>query len=521
MCDVTLEHETITDAGRYGERAPRARFALPRTSPWAWALVPTAAVVLMSTSFDRFFLWDEAVFWSQVHDYRGSGAGPAVLDASRELGSVLVLHILGLVSDDLASNRLLWSLLTLAVVFVVFRRIGRFLGPLAGPAGAFLFGTFWVSELFVDSFYANQFGALFQLGAVSAYLAIRIEDGDRVARGIAFGAFLAAAFWMRQIETALVVAVLLVHSLVHRPSLVWRTRIRSLCAATATFLLAFVVPWVIDTINRYGSVPSRIREARSQGFGRGLVNNAGTYGSTMLGRSVHLRSEAPLWAGVATLVVMFGVAVWLLAISRSRGVRKLPRGQNEAVALLVVLSVVLYGFFFFWIEITRDRYLMSGTVFAAAAAGGAIGIGIERLRVLEDRSRARFGVALTALALVWVVSQTTIARHHEHVWDVSTWDQEQTASLIRTLAAKGPCSGVARFGQPVIELGSGCATIAAPNAEAALEELQRLERRTRLEFVVWPTKQVGDLGLDGSWQHIVQRTSHSSLTISYRLADDG
>lgn len=515
---MTIDHETTPIAPVDDESPVGAGGSAPHRRAWTLVAVTIGVVVVASNSFDRFFLWDEAAFWSQVHDHRGSGAPATTLEASRELGTVLVLRVLAIVSSDLATNRLLWALVTVAVALAVFRAIGRFLGPWAGPLGALLFGTFWVSELFVDSFYANQLGALFQLGAVAAYLAMREEGGDRLVRGVALGALLAASFWMRQLESSLVLAVLLGHSVLRRPALLWRSRLKVVATAGVTLVALFAVPWVVDTLDRFGSVPERLRQARSQEFGRGLGSNAGTYLSTLLGRSIHLRSDAPIWAGVTTLAVVAAV-VGLAIVIRRRAPRDSGEDRvrgGEVTGLLVVLSAVTLGFFFFWIEIARDRYLMSGAVFAAAAAGGAIGVAVERSRRLEPRRRQQAAAAFVGLCALWLGSQTAIARHHEDVWDVSTWSQERTAAVVRTLAAGERCAGVARYGQPVIQVGSGCRVFAAADAATARRELERLGGRPGLLFVVWPTKQATDLGLDEDWEHIVQVTERSSLTISYR-----
>lgn len=496
-----------------------------RPVPHVWLLVAVliGAFVVASTSFGRFFHWDEAVFWSQVHDFRGSGAPASELVASRELGSVLVLRLFDVVTNDLATTRFLWAALSVALMLVVFRRIGAFFGPWAGPIGALVFGSFWVTGLLVDALYANQLGALFQLGAVGTYLAIRRDENDRARNGFVLGLLLAGAFWMRQLESVLVLCVLLGDSVVRRPTLIWRSRLKAIGAAAVTFALTFAVPWAVDSTRRFGSVANRLELARSQDFGRGVVNNAETYLATIVGRSVHIRSTAPRWSITLAVLAMLGataLTITMVVVSRRRREPGASARDRGALGLLVVLALVLCGFFFFWIETARDRYLMSGTAFTAAVAGAIIGWAVEGITRLSPTRRKMAAAAFLAVMVAWLGGQTAMARHHKHVWDVVTWEAEQGASLVRTLAAGRPCSGLARYGRPLYQVGSGCRVETATDPTAARAKLERYMESSAFVFVVWPSRTADDLQLDEPWQRIVMKTKTSSITIWYRDAPE-
>lgn len=78
--------------------------------PAAWlAMVALVTAVLLHTlSLDRYIQWDEAVFLSQSGGLEGSGAGPALMVASREIGPPRPIGFLRSISGDgLADTRLL------------------------------------------------------------------------------------------------------------------------------------------------------------------------------------------------------------------------------------------------------------------------------------------------------------------------------------------------------------------------------------------------------------------------------
>jgi 4-amino-4-deoxy-L-arabinose transferase-like glycosyltransferase len=150
-----------------------------------------------------------------------------------------------------------------------------------------VYGTYWVSVTFIASFYGYFIAAVASLIAVACYVAVRAEQSRQVLMGVALGASLALAMWFRQIEGFLVGICLLGHALVVSPGAFWRQRWRGMSAAAVSVFVVFVVPWVIDTNSRFGSVSERIRGGAGQDFERGIFNHIGDYWDVLTGHSAH------------------------------------------------------------------------------------------------------------------------------------------------------------------------------------------------------------------------------------------
>lgn len=490
--------------GRIG--AVRLAWVAERVWPLLWSAV--LATVIVNVGLGRFVEWDESVFVSQSGGFAGLEVRPATLAASREIGPVYLIGLLRTVAVELASVRLLWAIVTVTVLVLAFHEVGRAIGRWQAVAAGIVFGTSWVVLLYSASFYASLLASCCSLGAVGIYLRIREHRGSSTVSlqlGLLFGLALVASLWLRQIETALVLIVLVGHSLAVQPAAVWRRNTVAVIGAVVVLALGFALPWAIDSTARYGSVSARLEAAQGQGWPTGLVNRAPDYVLGLLGESITYRPlgslEGLLTAGRVLEAVTVAATLLLVALVTVRARRHTgappdrPRGHVRA--LFAALSSVSFAFFFFYASRTQDRYVMFGWVFASVLIGSGLAVAVPRVRsILGDR---RAFVLFSVLLLMWVGSQLTVLRPYETRRIVDTAGTEGVAETVRTLAAGAPCRGVARYGAPQLQFGSGCVFQSVADTAEAEEALTTFSEESEPRFVVIPRPQAEGLPLPEGW----------------------
>lgn len=467
-----------------------------------------AAAVLRTVRLDRFLEWDEAVFFSQSGGLNGSGAEPVGLVASREIGTPRLIGFLRALSGgDVADTRLLWVLVGLAVLGTGCWTIGRVCG-VRGWLVFGLFGTFWVTQLFLGGFFSFALAAGLTLCVLAAYLHLRADRDAQLASGAWLGIAVAALLWVRQVDGALVVAGLTVHSAAVTPRAFWASRWRGVGVAVAAATVTFAVPWMVDSANRYGSVLGRIDAGRAQEYERGLTNNVGEYLGVLRGRSFYWAQlgTPPRWSLVALdlLLVLLVIAVIVGALIASRPRRSGPRADAGgprvgAVILCMGTSVLLLAFFVLFIGAVSDRYLLMGL----APATVIVALTIDRA-AHHWWGPVRATLAVGLLVLVWAGVNTVVAQTYEARRAAGGDNVERTTETIRALAEEGPCSGFARYGAPVIQVATGCAVTAGSSLDAALAEVtaRAQSQPERLVFLLWPTAQVSDADVPEGWSRL-------------------
>jgi hypothetical protein len=468
-----------------------------------------AGVVLLAVGIsvirlERFPEWDEAVFLSQSGGLNGIASAPAALAESREMGTPTLIGLIRLLVETLANTRLLWIVVSIALLVAGAVMISRLVGA-PSPLLVFGYGSYWLGLTFIGSFYGFFIAAGAALLAVGCYLSLRASDRRQVLIGLAFGASLAMTLWFRQIEGFLVATCLLVHAILVSPRDFWRLRLRGALTSVGSVTVLFVIPWVIDSTVRYGSVAERITVGRNQEFERGLYSHVAEYWDVLIGHSFHYATygPSPRWATSILAVLVIGLAVVGLVGPLTRR-SDLARTSSDgvrigALPLVWAIGVVLTSFFMFFIGTVRDRYLLMGLVFLAtgliAGAWRLVESGRLDLRLVAT--------ALAGLALVWAVSNVAIAGVYEKGRFESGSETEYFARTLQRLAAGRDCLGVSRFGAPQIQFGSGCVTETTTSADDAAAWAAGARAPGRLVFVSWPSGDADSLDLTSEeWTEI-------------------
>lgn len=494
------------------------------TVSWSWATVTAvlALSALMTVSLSRFFEWDEAVFFGQSGGYQGADAPAPALAASREVGPALVIRVLRTFASDLAEVRFLWMAVSIALIVHAYRSLEKHVGRTTAIIACLTFGTFWITLVFTASFYGSLFGAVLSLAATATYLDLR--DRPSSAKGAILGVLVAGAFWMRQIETAIVLAVLIGHFIMvgNRGGTI-RSRVRSIAAAVGTVTLLFAIPWTIDSIVRFGSVTERIRSARSQNYPRGLTNNLLEYGRLLSGDGHYgTATEIPSTAVVGFGAVGVMLALGLLAAAAVAFLGKENRFRSRPVArpptgLMVALTLVSAFFFIFYVDLVRERYILYASAFAAVVVGRVAA------SIPSPRTSRRNVWTLGLLVLAaWLGMNQIVAQpiQSERVAQAATG--ERIATVIRVLADGRPCAGIARYNAPSIQVGSGCRVSAGSGPAVAREFADEAGTRAgQLSFVVWPDW--SELDMPADWQRIgvpVENRADRSISVYYSRQGD-
>jgi hypothetical protein len=297
-------------------REPGLRRRSGREAAMSGLLVVAVAVIV--APLERFPEWDEAVFLGQSGGLDGRPAPRPSLVASREIGSAMLLRTIRAVTDTLANTRLLWILAAVAALCVGSWLLSRW--TRTPPALLILsYGTFWLALMFMGTFMGFFLASVMALVAAGAYLGLRAAPEQQARWGVLLGVSLASALWLRQIESALVVACFLLHLLVVSPREVLAHRWRGRGIAAATLTATFVIPWIVDSTVRFGSVQERISLAQAQDFGRGVSNQLLDYANVLRGWSHYYDrfGPPPTWA----VIVITGLLLLVLVAAAIEGVR--------------------------------------------------------------------------------------------------------------------------------------------------------------------------------------------------------
>ena len=468
-------------------------------SRWS-SIISGAAVLAVGISavrLERFPEWDEAVFLSQSGGLNGIEVRPSTLAASREIGTPKLIGLIRLVAETLANTRLLWIAVSIGLLVTGAVMISRHVRVPASVL-VFGFGSYWLSLTFMASFYGFFIAATAALISAGCYLALRADGRRQMLMGVALGASLSLTMWFRQIEGLLVAASMLGHAVVVSPRVFWRLRWRGTLATLVSGLALFVVPWVVDTTMRYGSVGARIRGGSSQDFERGFVNNVSEYWRVLRGHSAHYANlgAPPRWAtGVVAITLITLFAVGLFGVARRRASTEQSTSEGVrigAMLLLWTVAIVLTAFFLFFIGTVRDRYLLIGLLFLSTV----VLVGVWRLIEGGQIDRRLAAAILGCIAAGWVVPNVVIATAYENGRFENGAETQHFAEALHRLAAGGECVGVSRFAAPTIQFGSGCLTGSSTSAEDASERAADARAPGRLVFVWWPKGDAESLDLD-------------------------
>ncbi|HKX75255.1 MAG TPA: hypothetical protein VJR05_07680, partial [Acidimicrobiia bacterium] len=203
---------------------------------------------------------------------------------------------------------------------------------------------------------------------------------------------------MRPFETTLILLVVIGHSVVERPRFLWKRKPPSLIAGFAMILVLFAIPWIVDSINRFGGVVERLTLASEQGFAIGVGFRLMPYIDYLGGaqQANNIFTEIPDWPGV----VVVGFIIICVALAGFH-VRRRVQPRSEWI-LMGALAVVGFAFYFVFAEQLRDRYLLYGLVFVLGLCGFAVA------RWVHGSARSRVVLTVGGL-LLWTFANIAIA----------------------------------------------------------------------------------------------------------------
>jgi hypothetical protein len=427
----------------------------------AWPIMTGALLGLAVTTMaiGRYFTWDEAVFFSQSGGLDGSRTPPLPLAASRGLGSPFLIRAIRVFVDGLAGVRLVWATVTVLLLVFAARRLRRHIGDRGALLFLGVYGTFWLVWAFASSFYAMLLAGVFTMIAVTFYLDL-VADPARSNLwpvSIGFGTFMTAAFLMRPIETILSAIALVLHLLaLNRGRL--RARFGYFATSVGIVAVAFGLPYVIDSISRFGSLTARLRAGLDQGWPQGLRSNVLVYLEMWVGNFPGSTYDLPTWPRwiIHVGMVVAGAVIVRSLVRQARSFAPGPAGAFLAVA------AAQFAFFLFWAGEVREKYHFVSMIFMVALLAWAVTRGGFSLR--------RRWKAIAALGLaVWFVAQLGLVSAYNEAWNIAGQRNERVAKTMRTLSDSGPCHAFVQSSRPQLALGSGCTTRSYGTWERAVE----------------------------------------------------
>jgi hypothetical protein len=432
------------------------------------------------------------VYYSQSGPIGDGVNEPAPYLPSRELGTAWLIEPFRGVGLGVEGVRIAWLTLAVALIVAAFREIGRFGPPWSGQIGAFLFGTYWITGAYLGSFFGSLLGALAMVLATALYLRLQHEDEQRVPVAVLFGLAVAAGFYMRGVETAIVVAILVGHSAVWRRGRIWRRNISSLAIASAAFGLAFGVPWVVHSTYVYGGpvghltawVARRSTEAAQEDFPVRLHNGLETWFDALTGRG------EPGWARVVLAAALVALVAPLVAAPFGR--YRLGGDERSHTGLIAVIAVASFGFFFFIVVEANSRYALYGAAFTAVVAGQLVGSALRR----NSRPATVWArVALAGVAVVsvgWMAANGAVLHRYDDARDRRAARYRQAVEVLAEAARGRPCAVLfAGRVRPQITIAAPCRAEAVLSAsgqsvrDLVSRRARQLDETAVEPYVVW------------------------------------
>lgn len=489
---------------------PRTKWwrILPRRITWGMAFWLILLLVFFVAALDRYLEWDEAVFFSQSGGLDDNPSRPNFFAPSREFGPPVLIAVLRLSGLDLAQTRIGWAVLAIALSVVAYRSLGHLVGRVVAMTALLTLWTFWLTLAFSASFYGSLFAGLFGILAIAEYLHVRSEPGWRHA--ILFGIAISGAFAMRQFESVIVTLIIVGHSVFVHPTVMWRDRLKESLAAVATFVMAFVIPWVGLTVRQFGSVSERFQLLGDQltGIPTGWTWGVDEYIS-IIGGGTQTNTpftRLPSWPLTGMAIALGSLAA--LGLVNSRPFRR----PSQAVLLIATIAGTLIAFFalrYATVEV-RDRYVTMIAPFAAVLVGWLWA------RSVDNQSRPAWltHAALGTIAAVWLASQLALAIPYEDNRDRLGEANLLAGSTMRILAGSDDCVGISRFGAPEIQAASGCAVRRATQDGEAIDWAMNAQTKNLPAFILWPGP-ADTLGLPNGWTGLDNPVGTSQRTLYY------
>lgn len=473
---------------------------------WPISVIVLYAATVTLPAMGRFLIWDEAVFWSQSGGLDGVDVEPLKLVASRELGSSSLIRLLRLVENDLAEVRYLWATLTFLLLVFGARRLISHLGDRGALIFIWVYGTHWLVLAWTPALYSNVLAACFAILAATYYLDLLSRNDSGLRYAVLFGVFMAATFAMRPVEAMLVTIGFTIHFFLFNARKV-RALVGKAAVSVTVALAVFGLPWLIDSINRFGSIGNRIQAGFSQGgqVASGLRSNLVEYLGVLSGDRVANLSGGPVTYWPRFVVLAFVVvAVVVIAIFLIRRGLEALRGPP---GLFVILSVTNASFFLFWREALSERYFFITMIFAAALFGLALAT------IMSPKPGWVAGAVFILVSIIWIVAQVATVTSYESIRVASSERSARVAATMRTLANDMPCEIRSRYGTPQLQVASGCHATLYTDWADAVEFAERESEGP--QFIYGPDREGHFEGLPRDWVVIPV----GNLSLAYWIPD--
>ena len=342
---------------------------------WSAVLVGVGAgYAAWSYATTRTMGWgrDEVVYLSQVSPF----SHPAYFSAPRARGITWLVAPIAHVTDDVATIRLYLAVLSgvaLVACLWPWLRVRGLRSPAVAPVAGALFASLWLARFYAAQIMPNLWIAFGAVGAVGLLLRLASPGGFRWWRLTLLGLVTAGVTLLRPSDAAVLAAVLVVAGLFVIRARWWWHGLTT-AAVVGIGVVAGLVPWVVESQQRFGGVTARLQQA------------AGTEGGVGLGFRLGLH-----------LKVMDG-PILCRPTCRAAG-QPVP---TDALALFgIVSALVLLALVLAW----RGRHLsavLTPTLAAVALAAPyltAVGYAVPRF-LLPAYALAALPVALALVTLV-------------------------------------------------------------------------------------------------------------------------
>ncbi len=326
---------------------------------------------------------------------------------------------------------------------------------------------------------------------------------------------------MRQIESVIGVAALVVVSMVMERSVIWRRNAAAVTAAVVTFLVVFVIPWVVWSTRIFGSVAGRLDTLSAQmsgnadmHWGNGLTKYVEALSGTL--RTYGIFDEVPRWPRWIMLVSLVLVGSTLAVAVLDRRTTRRQRWTIFACAAPAVALFIFFVFLYSSVEV-RERYMANLMPFAAALVGMGVAWAWDRRGTIRSPSvRATLISGFAVLVCMWAIAQVAIAIPFQQARVLDAETTLVTSNTIRAFVEDQPCVGASRYSRVQIQLGTGCAVGGVTSEESAILRASEFEIGRVGAFIVWPTR----LDLGEEWT-VIDRSSEAGSAFLHLLQREG
>jgi hypothetical protein len=457
---------------------------------WTGPMVLGLAAVVV-VRLDRFPRWDEGVFLSQAGGIDGLRAPASTLVPSREIGSVWYQQLLNLFVSNYPNLRALHIVVSLAVLTAAVWQLSR---AVAVPPFllSIVLGSYWLTFAFIGDFLRFALLTFVLLGAIGSYLNVLGRTAPRPIDALPPALWFSAALLLGPFEAGMVLLATLLHAVA--TGFAWRNP-RLLAVGVAVGSVAFVLPFLLDTRRRFGSLGERLVQLR--GREESPLNNSALDWS-LLGDYVSLATQGPIThAGltpshrVMNLLLLVSVVVLAVGLlSAVEGLVRLAlRRHVPAVTTLLLLAVTLLMVFLGgYYSLLSDRYwilpasllLLLGTTRLARLASAAL-----EAKIADSNRGRQVAATLGLIAAVGFLVPNVLFAQRIDTHRTGDKEAETILRLTRTSIGDVTCRGASRYNTPAVQWATGCQMSLITSLDDAVAWAQELDPDDGSAFVYW------------------------------------